>query len=194
MKTQHFLYKSDGLYYMHNVPDKCYYYYRDERIQTEEFDHKSYNKALERAKAEAIKCDEVLREKAESKIPNGKCCVNSNVCQELDRCMREGEIYTINMEEKIEIYTEYINPCIPEKRCLKGKTPLSDREDWCKRNCELAGMERFARIAEPKEQEEQVSPWRDVYHQLSGMLKAGRNVSEIVESLSYKFEIKRKPL
>lgn len=139
MKPEHFLYKSDGLYYIPNIPDKCYYYYRDERTQTEEFDHKSYNEALERAKAEAVKVKDF---ELEVLVPNHHYPTVENT------------IYTINMEEKIEIYTQYINPCVPEKRCLKGKTSLSDREDWCKRNCELAGMERFARIAEPKKEDD----------------------------------------
>lgn len=111
MKPEHFIYKSDGLYYMQNVPEYP--------AAANQFDpHDSvyfadvYTRALERAKDEAIRiCDE-HQEILKKKIYDADPGRNTGV----DTYFKEGEIYTINMEEKIEIYTKYINPCVPEKR------------------------------------------------------------------------------
>lgn len=64
-----------------------------------------YEKELERAKAESIPFED--QELAWSKFPSGKCCINSLVCQRLDKCMRSCEIYTIELDADIQKVYQY---------------------------------------------------------------------------------------
>lgn len=61
MKPEHFLYKSDGLYYMQNVPEKPVAKRSGFGLANMfEYEQKlaEYKAALERAKAEAVKVDD----------------------------------------------------------------------------------------------------------------------------------------
>ncbi len=123
MKPEHFIYKSDGLYYIPNMPEG--YFYTNDPV--------GFRKALERAKAEAIRiCDE-HQEILKKKIYDADPGRNTGV----DTYFKEGEIYTINMEEKIEIYDMELKSC-----------------EYCQ-NCKLIPVctTLAARIAAPKKED-----------------------------------------
>lgn len=107
MKPEHFIYKSDGLYYMQNVPEYP--------AAANQFDpHDSvyfadvYTKALERAKSEAVPFnDYFLGLKRILHSMNISCGEgNEDLVRVAKSHLKEGEIYTINMEEKIEVFEE----------------------------------------------------------------------------------------
>lgn len=93
MKPEHFLYKSDGLYYIKDMPEKEYYetHGHFDRITALKDGMIAYNEALERAKAEAVKVKDF---ELEVLVPNHHYPTVENT------------IYTINMEEKIEVVEE----------------------------------------------------------------------------------------
>lgn len=188
MKPEHFIYKLDGLYYMHNIPNNCYYYYRDERTQTEEFDHKSYNEALERAKTEAVKVVEGDLLIAEYII---KQVHDIHEVKDYRKGMKsyleEGCVYTINMEEKIEI------------------VDTVEHKDWVVTGnlMKLPVPNKFARIAAPKKEEETqeqiLSELLDEFHSWCIGIsfdpegKDNRTRDEFIKDKLKAIEIKRKP-
>lgn len=96
MKPEHFIYKSDGLYYMQNVPEKPVAN-RSGFGMFNMFEYESklaeYKAAIERAKAEAyIQCPKDGELYGKVLIAHGM--------------LQEGNMYTINMEEKIEVVEE----------------------------------------------------------------------------------------
>lgn len=102
MKPEHFIYKSDGLYYMQNVPekpdfkklklDKLYGDYKFFSGYKDSDVLNQYNEALERAKSEAVKVESLDDREA----------IGYLILLKYNET-KEGEIYTINMEEKIEV-------------------------------------------------------------------------------------------
>lgn len=95
MKPEHFLYKSDGLYYMHNVPVK------DNFIDWE--NHKS----LERAKEEAVLVtDPYVYQIAMHRYFPHFIDYSKTPQDNFKLYAEHGYIYTINMEENIEIVEE----------------------------------------------------------------------------------------
>lgn len=189
MKPEYFIYKSDGLYYMQNVPavpDD-----RDaESLGAYSEMMRQYYKSLERAKAEAyIQCPKDGDLFRKVLIAHGM--------------LQEGNMYTINMEEKIEVVCE--GRCKGIK-CTIGKVCDGDSSHNC--------LDKVARIAAPKkeeESEEQVFIVNDLLkpafkkaelfrrgHNLNGR-KINRDqyyeiLSELREHINQNFGIKRKPL
>lgn len=176
MKPEHFIYKSDGLYYMQNVPDKCYYYYRDERTQTEEFDHKSYNEALERAKAEAVLVtDPYVYQIAMHRYFPHFIDYSKTPQDNFAMCASIGQVYLLNMEEKIEVIDE------PE-------FPGFDHTSY-------PMFRKVARIVVPKKEEESEHQW-NIWREAIEIPEKMRGMEdyEVIQELEKHFEIKRKPL
>lgn len=176
MKPEHFIYKSDGLYYIKYMPE----YPSDRRDICGMIDPvylaDIHQKALERAKEEAVK-------------------VEWAGCETIARLIllkygetKEGEIYTINMEEKIEVITA----CDCEISRLQG-TP---------RMCFMcSGKRNIARIAAPKKEEESEDEFIAYIESLKNQSFEGWNEHAVsgyttaLLSLYQKYvEIKRKPL
>lgn len=172
MKPEHFLYKSDGLYYMQNmpvVPDD-----RDaESLGAYSEMMRQYYKSIARAKSEAVKVDDnhsvVLQSRIVMSLPAGQ--------YELI----EGQIYTINMDEKIEVIEE---PEFPGFDHTSHPT-----------------FRKIARIVAPKKQEESEDEFIAYIESLKNQSFEGWNKHAVsgyntaLLSLYQKYvEIKRKPL
>lgn len=111
MKPEHFIYKSDGLYYMQNMPVKSDYENVGRTSEGDICDYmdshgrEQYEQALERAKEEAhIQCPKDGDLFRKVLIAHGM--------------FQEGNIYTINIEEKIEVYDMEFTSCEHCISCL----------------------------------------------------------------------------
>lgn len=117
MKPEHFIYKSDGLYYIPNMPEKRLIggstYDSIADASTYNALKWEYEQALERAKSEAIPFNDYfigLRRILHSmNISCGEG--NEDLVRVAKSHLKEGEIYTINMEEKIEVYDMELTSC-----------------------------------------------------------------------------------
>lgn len=176
MKPEHFIYKSNDLYYMQNVPEEP----NTIGIPSELYQDyiEPYEQALERAKAEAVKVESLDDREA----------IGYLILLKYNET-KEGEIYTINMKEKIEVVCD--GRCKGIK-CTIGKVCDGDSSHNC--------LDKVARIVAPKKEEESESQMlREILHNYSEHLRDRKHgslkplESFMAEELE-KFEIKRKPL
>lgn len=177
MKPEYFIYKSDGLYYMQNMPEKPVAN-RSGFGMFNMFEYESklaeYKAALERAKAEAVKVVEGELLIAEYII---KQVYDIHEVRDYRKGMKsyleEGCVYTINMEENIVVVSKNCNSM----------------------GCSCGG--KIARIAAPKKEEESEDHlWNLVLSTYGGeFYHAGQyDEAAIISKIKEEFEIKRKPL
>lgn len=144
MKQEHFIYKSDWLYYIKDMPEKEYYetHGHFDRITASKDGMSAYNEAIKRAKAEAVKIVEGELLIAEYII---KQVYDIHEVKDYRKGMKsyleEGCVYTINMKEKIEVVCE--GRCKGIK-CTIGKVCDGDSSHNC--------LDKVARIVVPKKE------------------------------------------
>jgi len=176
MKLEHFTYKPDGLYYIPEMPSMEDLYCdckicRDSAVR-------NYNGALEPAKAEAVKVDDNL-----------KYLVDSVLYKDTDT-VKEDEIYTINVEEEIEVIRQKAASEDNWEDIPKDDTPEEEYQAMS-----IHGATRkIARIAAPKVEESQESIIRFLLNTYADEWDFCNPEVErvIINEIKKNFEIKRK--
>lgn len=202
MKPEHFLYKSDGLYYMQNVPEEPKYVITDGVNRPHvnymfDIEYDAYNKAIERAKEEAVKVDDpYIYQMAMHRYFPHHIDYSKTPKDNFAMCAEQGCVYTINMEEKIEVVNQYRYNLPHSGWSNWADTPYEDLEDGDLPNYEYR---KIARIAAPKKEEESEakdSAIRALFNLFGGAWHHCTDDEEdkIIEAIKEKFEIKRKAL